>query len=296
MAFNQVTIIGVGLIGGSFALALRRAGFDGIITGWGGQRSLSIALDRGIIDSVEESFNSGEICRSDLIYLACPINSIISFIETYNKQLKPGALLTDAGSTKQKICESARLHLPRSIEFIGGHPMAGSEKTGAENASADLFDGAAYIITPDEFSHPEPVAQLEVLIKELGARPITVSALHHDRAVALVSHLPQLLSTALAAAILKRGEADRLLLLSGRGFQDMTRLAASDWSIWGDIISTNRENILESISQMIGSLEEVKAALEHCDYESLKLLFKTANQAEKQCRAVKTMLESSTED
>src|SRR4249919_2958409 len=153
-AIESVTIVGCGLIGGSFALALRRAGFGGRITACGGQRGPRWALDRGIIDSIEDSLDNGRICDADLVYLAAPIHGIIHFLETSGPLLKAGALVTDAGSTKLEISRIAKTNLPDSVVFIGGHPMAGSELRGVEHAREDLFDGAVYALTPDEKTDP----------------------------------------------------------------------------------------------------------------------------------------------
>ena len=128
--FKSICVVGCGLIGGSFALALRRAGFTGPITACGGSRSPRLAVERGFVDAIEESFERGEFCEADLIYLASPIGGIIDFLRTRSKQIRPGAIVTDAGSSKAEICRVARESLPKGVTFIGGHPMAGSENTG----------------------------------------------------------------------------------------------------------------------------------------------------------------------
>ena len=147
---NQVTIVGCGLLGGSFALALRRAGFTGRITACGGSRSAKLAVERGIVNAIETSFDDGTACDSDLIFLAAPIGGIIDFLKSHSHQIKPGAIVTDAGSTKVEICRVAKDSLPNAITFIGGHPMAGSEHTGIEYARADLFEGAKWALMQDD--------------------------------------------------------------------------------------------------------------------------------------------------
>ncbi|HEY8458894.1 MAG TPA: prephenate dehydrogenase/arogenate dehydrogenase family protein, partial [Blastocatellia bacterium] len=144
--FNHVCVVGCGLIGGSFALALRRAGFTGRITACGGSRSPRLAVERGIVDAVEESFDRGEVCEADLIYLAAPIGGIIDFLRTSSDRVKPGAIVTDAGSTKVEICRVAERTLPPAVTFIGGHPMAGGENAGVQYARADLFENATYAL------------------------------------------------------------------------------------------------------------------------------------------------------
>src|SRR5262245_22173240 len=142
MHFNHVAIVGVGLIGGSFALAVRRAGIAERITGWDRPDCLTKARSIAVIDGTEEAFASGKLSDADLVYLAAPVGAILNFLRTRGSSLKPGAIVTDGGSTKREICRVARESLPREIAFVGGHPMSGSEKTGAEAADADLFRGA----------------------------------------------------------------------------------------------------------------------------------------------------------
>src|SRR5262245_17232823 len=134
--FKNIVIVGCGLIGGSFALALRRAGYSGRITAYGGTRSPKIALERGVVNDIEKSFDRGEVCDADLVYLAAPIGGIIDFLRTRSTQIKRGALVTDAGSTKTEVCRVAKESIPIGLHFIGGHPMAGPEPTGDEHAAA----------------------------------------------------------------------------------------------------------------------------------------------------------------
>jgi prephenate dehydrogenase len=201
LAFKHVTIVGCGLLGGSFALALRRAGFTGHITACGGRRSPQLAVERGVANALEESFDRGELCEAELIYLAAPIGGIIDFLKTRGAQLKPGAIVTDAGSTKTEICRGAQAALPASVHFIGGHPMAGSEHTGVEYARADLFDRATYALVQGPGTNDVAFNQFKELVLALGARPLVVEAEAHDAAVALISHLPQLVASTLATLL-----------------------------------------------------------------------------------------------
>ncbi|MEW6734325.1 MAG: prephenate dehydrogenase/arogenate dehydrogenase family protein, partial [Acidobacteriota bacterium] len=186
--FKHIAIIGVGLIGGSFALALRAAGFEGHITGWDSGENLAQALATSVIDAPEESFAQGKICQADLIYLAAPIGAIIEFLARHRNQIKASALVSDSGSTKRAICEMA-MGLPPEVDFIGGHPMAGSEQGGVAAARADLFVGATYILGPSPTIAEMRVLQFELLLRELGAQPVRLTASEHDEVMAMISHL-----------------------------------------------------------------------------------------------------------
>lgn len=284
LPFSHITIVGCGLIGGSLALALRRAGFTGRITASGGVRGPLLALERGIIDAVEESFARGETCTADLVYLAAPIGAILDFLYTRGPLLVPGALVTDAGSTKTEICRIARQSLPAGVHFIGGHPMAGSESTGVEYARADLFDRAVYAIAADQDTDPGQLERMLSLIAAIGARALLIDPSAHDRAVALISHLPQLVSTTLATLLGEETDgrvAPRTLAqdLAAGGWRDTTRLAGSAWSVWRDILLTNPSNISAALEEMIGELQFLKDTLDARDFNQLREIFSIANRS-----------------
>ena len=237
---KTVVIVGVGLIGGSFALALRRAGFLGKIIGVSSSSTIQKALARGVIDEALPLAEAAAV--ADLVYLSQPISRIIETL----KVLDTDALVTDAGSTKAVICETAG-KLKRG-RFVGGHPMAGKESRGVEQADADLFRGRPYVLTSRE---PE----LESWIDRMGARLVILDPADHDRQVAFVSHLPQLLSTALAAVLAGKEQ------VAGPAAADLTRLALSPYDIWGDIFTTNAGPIDAAIVAFIGKLEELRAQI-----------------------------------
>lgn len=280
---KQITIVGCGLLGGSIALALRRAGFTGKITVCGGSRGPKVAVERGIADAIEESFAMGEECQSDLIFLAAPIGGIIDFLKSHGQQIKPGALVTDAGSTKVEICRVAKDALPPAVTFIGGHPMAGSEQTGIEYARAELFNGATWALM--EADDNEALQQLKSLLESFGARLLLTNAAQHDRAVALISHLPQLLASSLAD-LLNEENTDLARGLAATGWRDMTRLAGSSWSVWRDIIMTNQPNISEALGQLIAELQTIKDALDTRDFNHARALFLAANESVEKQRAL----------
>jgi prephenate dehydrogenase len=289
--FQRVCIVGCGLIGGSFALALRRAGFTGRITACGGKRSPKLAVERGVVDAVEESFDRSEVCEADLIYLSAPIGGIIDFLRTRTNQIKPGAIVTDAGSTKVEICRVARASLPAGVTFIGGHPMAGSEHTGVEYAQADLFDRAIYALMTERGIDEAQFNRFKTMAEQIGARVLLVEPEAHDAAVALISHLPQLVASALASLLGAEhdGEvADRALAqrLAASGWRDMTRLAGSSWSMWRDICLTNQPNISDALGVLIAELQSLKDALDARDFNRARALFAEANASVAEQRAL----------
>jgi prephenate dehydrogenase len=286
MPFKRIAIIGVGLIGGSFALAARRAGVCEHITGLDRKDVLDQALARGVIDGVENAFESGEVSDADLVYLAAPVGAILSFLRTGSKSLKPGAIVTDAGSTKRDICRIARKALPREIVFIGGHPMAGSERAGVEFADADLFRGAAYALVPGDDASPEAVQAMVDLVKSIGATPISLTAEQHDRIAARISHSPQLVSTALALAVARTSDAQSLSLV-GSGVLEMTRLAESRWSVWEGICRTNSDEITSALDDAIAQLEAVRSAVSSGDFSSVGDMFSAAGEVARRLRESK---------
>ena len=261
--WNRVTIVGCGLIGASFALALRRSGVCGRLAGWDSSaQALDDALARGIIDEVDRSAVTGAPSCADLLYLAMPVAEIINFLRENGERMKHGALLTDAGSTKTEVCRAARVYLPKDVWFIGGHPITGSHLSGLANASPELFAGAPYILTHEEGAEINREAKnLAKTLELIGARVTFMTAVEHDQALALLSHLPQLLSSALAATIEERANTEAPLVLAGPGYRDMTRLAASAWSMWHDILATNPLPIAHALSVMIDRLTFVRNEL-----------------------------------
>ena len=275
MRIKHIAIVGLGLIGGSFALAARRAGVAQRITGWDRKEVLDQACARGIIDGVEDSFAAATSSEADVVYLAAPVGAILNFLRSRGTSLKSGAIVTDAGSTKREICRVASESLPREVAFVGGHPMAGSEKRGLEFANADLFRDAPYALIAGEKVDVNGFRAVSELVSAIGAKPIELGAEQHDRIAARVSHSPQMLSTALALAVARTGEA-KTLALAGSGFQEMTRLAESRWSVWEDICRTNAEEISSALDETIADIEALRAALSSGDFSSLSEMFDRA--------------------
>jgi prephenate dehydrogenase len=255
---NTVAIIGTGLIGASFGLALRQAGFQGTIIGVSSERALADALAVGAIDRGASLAEAA--ADADLVFLSQTIGRILDTVRHIDAVVKAGALVTDAGSTKCEIVDVARQSIRRA-QFLGGHPMAGKEKRGAAVAEAGLFRDRTWALTPDEPAELETPAAREFRswLDRIGARVVTLDADEHDRVVALTSHLPQLASTALAATLAQKLRGG--LELSGSGLCDMTRLAQSGYELWRDIVATNSEHIDRALAVYIQELEHIRENL-----------------------------------
>ena len=264
MMFERLAIVGIGLIGGSFAMAAREAKLARRISGWDDRATTEEALRRGVIDEVEEAFAAGSVCSADLVYLAAPVGGIIDFLHAYGGQVKRGAIVTDAGSTKRAIGQAARERLGDGVHFVGGHPIAGSHERGLANARADLFRSHPYALIstepPQKGLDAIALRLMSEAIRAIGARPMVLSAERHDHVVALISHVPQLLSTALALQAADEGD-DMLEALAGAGFAEMTRLAASHWSVWEDICATNGDEIAAGLDHFILLLASLRDEL-----------------------------------
>ncbi len=254
---QTVAIVGVGLIGGSFGLALRQSGFTGRIVGVSSPTTIYAALKTGAIDSTATLEEAA--LQADLIYLAQPISRILETIPRLEQCVNPSALVTDAGSTKVAIVEKAKASLSRCM-FLGGHPLAGKESRGVEAADADLFRNRTYVLTPvQEMDLKAPrVIEFTELLARIGAKTFVTNSVEHDRQVALTSHLPQLLSTALAACL---GEGESHPQIWGPALLDSTRLALSPFDIWHDILVTNRPSIESALSAYITELERVRSRI-----------------------------------
>jgi prephenate dehydrogenase len=244
------------LIGASFGLALRSAGFDGEILGVSSPLAADTALKAGAIDRVETL--AGAVGQADLVFLSSTIGRILDTVRRLDPLVRPEALVTDAGSTKCEIVDMARETL-RRCQFLGGHPMAGKETRGAAAADAALFRGRTWVLTPDEPAELETPAARDFRgwLERIGANVETLDSDHHDRLVAVTSHLPQLASTALAALV---GEVPRLEV-SGSGLADMTRLAGSSYDLWRDILATNYGHIERALADYIQKLEHMRENL-----------------------------------
>lgn len=254
---NSVAIVGTGLIGASFGLALRQAGFIGPILGVSSERALADAVAVGAIDrGVTLAEAAGQ---AELVFLSQSIGRILDTLRHLDPLLRPGALVTDAGSTKNEIVDHARQFIRRG-QFLGGHPMAGKELRGAAAAEAGLFQGCTWVLTPDEPAELETPAARAFLdwLDRIGARLVALDCDEHDRVVAFTSHLAQLASTALASSVGENLSEERHLRVAGPGLRGMTRLALSSYDLWRDILATNAEHIDRALSRYVQKMEYIR--------------------------------------
>jgi prephenate dehydrogenase len=276
--FKHITIFGVGLIGGSFALAAREAGLAERITGCGDKKFLQAALSHQVIDGIDEAFEKGETSDADLVYLAAPVGAIVDFLRGKGSLIRPGAIVTDAGSAKREICQAARQFLPASVAFIGGHPMAGSHKVGVEFANRELFKKAPYALVvedPEQVS-TEAMNKISRVVEAIGGRIVKLTAAEHDKISARISHAPQLVAIAIANAVAKSNNA-KALELAGTGFGDMTRLARSSWTVWEDIVKANRDEIAAALAEVILELQAARDSITTEDLTELQKAFTSAD-------------------
>jgi prephenate dehydrogenase len=284
MPFKQVTIIGTGLIGGSLGLALKKRHLAGRIIGCDRAPVLEKAEQCGAIDIDSGTTNPADAVRgSDLVVLATPVIPILDLIGRLGPALPPKTLVTDVGSTKAEVVERAAKSFGRNAghRFLAGHPMAGKEHAGVEFADADLFEGSAWLFTPlpgqnvnagmcGEFIH---------CAEAMGAKIAVVDAADHDRFCAWISHLPQMISTALAAALVDEFGPDAPVLdIGGRALREMTRISGSPYSMWRDVAITNKKNLADVLQRLEQRLAHIR---ENLDSRELAVEFERAHQLRK---------------
>lgn len=273
--FERIAIIGTGLIGGSFGLALRREFPDARVAGSDRANVLERALARRAIGEAASDIASA-IRGADLVYIALPIGATIDALPKISEIVDATALVTDTGSTKTQIGHQAQKYFRGGARFLGGHPMAGKENSGIEHADGDLFRGTRYALIASE-SEPDPrIQQFVALLRRIGAEPVWCDAETHDWAVGIVSHLPQLATIALAHVVADETDETGLpVSLAGPGLADMVRLAGSPYDIWRDTCLTNRENIAHALDRLSQAIDYLRTRLASKDLEHE---FKTANE------------------
>ena len=282
MAFKQVTIIGTGLIGGSLGLALKKRRLAGRIIGCDRAPVLERAQDCGAIEA--GTTNPADAVRgSDLVVLATPVIPILDLIGRLGPVLPPKTLITDVGSTKAEIVRRAVKSFGRNAghRFLAGHPMAGKEHAGVEFADADLFEGAAWLFTPlpGQNVHTGQCGEFIHCAEKMGAKIVVVDPADHDRFCAWISHLPQMISTALAAALVDEFGLDAPVLdIGGRALREMTRISGSPYSMWRDIAITNRKNLGDALQKLEQRLTHIR---ENLDSRELAAEFERAHQLRK---------------
>jgi len=283
---KTIYIVGLGLIGASMALGIKRDHPDYEILGYNRSKpSRDIALERGMIDRATDDFASFAPL-ADIIILTLPIKQTIAFIqELASLGLKEGVLISDAGSTKSAIVNSAEENFAgKSVRFIGGHPMAGSHKTGAASADVNLFENAYYIFTPSSLTTSDTLEEMKSLLSGLHARFIEIDAEEHDKVTSQVSHFPHILASGLMEqTVLYAREHELAGRFAAGGFRDMTRIAESEPGMWTSILLSNRETIIERIEDFKGRLDEISQAIRD---ESEGQIWDFFNQAREQRQAM----------
>ncbi len=275
--FENIAIVGVGLIGGCVARDVRERGLAGHITGYGrNAERLAGAAEMGIIDSWHDRFDE-TLTGADLVIIGTPVRAIVPIVEDLMPHLSAGTLVTDVGSVKASIVDAAQSCASEGVVFIGGHPIAGTENSGFESSCAGLFENRVCVLTPVESSSAESVARLERLWQSLGAEVVKMSPSEHDRIFAAISHLPHMVAFSLVNAIVNmKGFDSSILRYSAGGFRDFTRIAASDPVMWRDIALMNRGNVLDAIRHVQDALSELSEAIEADDESAIERLFQNS--------------------
>jgi len=264
-------VVGVGLIGGSIGLALRKRELADRVIGIGRrQASLRIARRVGAVTNTTIDLPKG-VAEADLVVVCTPVGRIVEHARAAAEHCRPGTLITDAGSTKQEIVRALDERLPGGCRFLGGHPLAGSEKSGPAHAHAELFEGRVAVVTPTVNTRAEDYDRVEHFWQLLGSVVVRMSPEEHDRALAMTSHLPHVAAAALAATV-----PEQLFRLTGTGMLDTSRLAAGDVELWKQILMLNRENVLSALEQYGAQLRTLHQALCSGDFEAVEEFLRTA--------------------
>ncbi|MDA3902737.1 MAG: prephenate dehydrogenase/arogenate dehydrogenase family protein [Desulfuromusa sp.] len=275
----RLTIIGVGLIGGSLSLALKEAGAVGEVIGCGrGKPNLEKAIELGVIDSYNRDPVEA-VKDADVVFLATPVKTLASVTQRCLPGLKSGAIITDGGSVKGAVVKAIEPLLPKGIHFVPGHPIAGTENSGAEAAFPSLYHGKSCILTPTENTDPRALELIKQMWTVVGSDVVQMTLEKHDKVLAAISHLPHMVAYSLVNAV---GSYDHyeenILEYSAGGFRDFTRIASSDPTMWRDIAETNREALLEMMEQFEGFFAELKADIAAGSGDKLLEFFQRSKQ------------------
>jgi prephenate dehydrogenase len=279
---EKLVIVGVGLIGGSFALALKEAGAAGRVIGVGrGARNIRRALELRIIDAAG-ALDKATFGDADLVLVAVPVGQMRAVMRSMAPLIGPRTVVTDAGSTKQDVVALARRELKKSLaRFVPGHPIAGTEKSGAESALPGLYRGRRVVLTPLEGTDTDALALARAAWEACGARVFELQPSEHDAVLATVSHLPHVLAYALVDQVARQKNAKELFSYAAGGFRDFTRIAGSHPEMWRDICLANRKALIAELHRYEGNLERVRRIIERGDAKALDALFSGARDARK---------------
>lgn len=279
--FNKVAIVGVGLIGGSLGLAIKKRRLADRVIGISRKaKTLKIAKKLKAIDEGYQDI--GEVAGSDLVILCAPVKAIIKLFSGIAPFVSCGAIITDVGSTKAEIVNAAQMALPKDTDFIGAHPLAGSEKKGANYALADMFCGSLCILTPVKHNKKQNVRKLKLFWERLGARIKVLAPPAHDKMLSFTSHLPHLAAFGLIDAV-----PGACLSYGASGLKDITRIAASDPVLWTEIFLTNKRNVLQSVKSFQKRLSDFSALIRSGDYPALKKKIQNAKSRREKLNSLK---------
>ena len=261
--FEKVCIVGLGLIGGSIGLAIKRSNISNQITGYARSNStLERAIELGLVDSVKDNLKDA-INNSDLVILATPLSTFRELVEEMSPFLKKGCIITDTGSAKLTVIEDLKDILPNGVEFVPGHPIAGTEESGPDAGFAELFDNRWCILTPTEDNSSNAVDLVKDFWESIGSKVEIMDPMHHDKVLAITSHIPHLIAFNIVGTAnnLANVTEKEVVKYSAGGFRDFTRIAASDPKMWSDIFTYNSDAVLEMLDLFSNDLAKLKAAV-----------------------------------
>ncbi|VAX16232.1 Prephenate dehydrogenase [hydrothermal vent metagenome] len=279
--FKRAVIAGVGLIGGSLALAGKKRGIFETVVGLGRRESTLLqAKELGIVDEITiDPIVAAQ--SADLVFAATPPGSIASLCEEIAPHLPEGCVITDGGSVKEKIVARLDEKLPTHVRFIGGHPVAGTERSGPAAAFDTLYDGRYTVLTPTSKTDDKAIGQVTGMWEGVGARVVTLSPVEHDAAMAVISHLPHLAAYALVETLCEADDEGSIKRFVAGGFKDITRIAASDPGMWREIFAMNKGNLLDSIGRFEAWMDRFKKAIEKGDFDTVQKLLEKAQTSRK---------------
>lgn len=269
MKFRNITVIGLGLIGGSLCRALLRSGISERITGIDAEKSVvEYASYNGFVNSATTSFMRG-VSSSEIVVIATHVDSVVQIAHSIYKWIPDGCIITDVGSVKEVIVRGIESSIPENISFVGGHPIAGTENSGITSSDPDLFADKRVFLTPGKRTPPRAVERIAMMWEAAGSTVSEIDPKEHDEIFALVSHLPHAVAYSLVNTVISSGDLERLVGYAGGGFRDFTRIASSSPEMWKAIFMMNRDNLMEAVRLFKNSLGEIEEALESSDAEKL---------------------------
>ena len=281
--FEKVCIVGLGLIGGSIGLAIKRSNISNQITGYARSNStLERAIELGLVDSVKDNLKDA-VNNSDLVILATPLSTFRELVEEMSPFLKKGCIITDTGSAKLTVIEDLKDILPNGVEFVPGHPIAGTEESGPDAGFAELFDNRWCILTPTEDNSSNAVDLVKGFWESIGSKVVIMDPMHHDKVLAITSHIPHLIAFNIVGTAnnLANVTEKEVVKYSAGGFRDFTRIAASDPKMWSDIFTYNSDAVLEMLDLFSNDLAKLKAAVIKKDSDLLFSNFEKTREVRK---------------